>query len=262
MTDKRAKLVYWIGGVTAMTLPAWVRARWPLSPCVCPSSQSPDGTRCTGVYVGRPDTVVQLGSDPWTWCDVGAAGEDVQIGMVGPVSPSYFARDPGAMLFPSFSVRLGDGQEWMIPIANPMLDSCALPSVERCSRTGTWRQEVKAEYNALSEYALDLANQATANYHATGSPSVDDATGRDMLAKAVAVNYDLAPCEMGALGLFDRECYAGVVLALIDWPGISEQLEAGTTDGNPTGPPAAAGDTANGGTGEVATTGPPAPISG
>jgi len=156
------------------------------------------------------------------------------IGVARNVQPEQFARP---RQFRGYAVELGDGNAWMIPIANPFAPECSLPAHD-VLRDGVWVRQIADRYIALSARAADLSAQVRAavlaGKAADGLPMDDDEL-RNLFAAVLALNYDLTLQEMSALRLFSPDTYWPVVAAFIDWATTEKALEDLARQGDPFG---------------------------
>ena len=155
---------------------------------------------------------------------------DVWIGARKDAAPESFAR---ARQYSGYRRVLGDGREWLIPVANPLARACSLPSHDVLA-DGAWQRRIDDAYAALSDRAADLNAQVRAAVLDGRSESIDmpDDDLRHIMADCLALNYDLTLAEMSALRLFSPAVYWPVVSALIDWEGTRAAM-AEAMEGRP-----------------------------
>lgn len=146
----------------------------------------------------------------------------VWLGARKDATPQQFARP---RQFTGYRRLLGDGNDWIIPIANPFARLCGLPAHD-VLRDGAWTREIAEQYLALSERATAMACQVRIAVLEGRAEGIDMPDGelRQLMADVVALNYDLTLAEMSVLRLFDPSVYWPVVSALIDWDGTREAL--------------------------------------
>lgn len=171
------------------------------------------------------------------------------VGFTKGYMPEDFDRE---RMFIGPLVKLGDDQEWQIPIANPMCETSSLPFVEvRNPETGDWEKEVKEEFRSLSDKALEVAGMFMASARAGemvwagGEEEV-----RGIFCDIISLNYDLTRDEIEALMLMDPRTYSPVMEAFVDWETMCTlaALAAEETNAqNPTGGTPDGNDTASGG---------------
>lgn len=130
------------------------------------------------------------------------------------------------------AVKLGDGNLWEIPVANPLVDTCSLP----CSDVlvdQTWQRFPDDAHAPLADAAIELASAYRQAAVDGGDFRFDDDRLRQICGLAISANYNLTLQEMSALRLFNAEVWPRIVEALIDWPTYLrilqlQLLEAGT----------------------------------
>lgn len=139
----------------------------------------------------------------------------IWIGARKDAAPEAFAR---ARQYDGYRRVLGDGREWLVPVANPLAATCRLPSHDVLT-DGTWQRRIDDAYTALSDRAAELSARVRAAVLDGRSEGIDmpDDDLRAIMADCLALNYDLTLAEMSALRLFSPAVYWPVVSALIDW---------------------------------------------
>jgi hypothetical protein len=168
------------------------------------------------------------------WVKVAAAG--YWVGFRQGLRPAELARPvqlPGAL------VRLADGQDWLIPYANPCFPSCGLPYVQVRDVTGVWQREIKAEYAELSELALDWSGRLRRALLERSALEFEEAELLRAFCRILAVNYALTLDEIEALRLLEPVTYLPVLEAFTDFASQRALLaaclrEAEETRQNPT----------------------------
>ena len=134
-----------------------------------------------------------------------------------PVRPDQLAR---AEQRPGHLVRLGDGQEWLIPVARLASGGPGLPRRRAIRADGSIGWEVDAAYRELS----DFANIAWDARNGAACDVTEDDLDR-FAALALGVNYRIGLTEAVALGLFTDISLRGIVDALLDWPEVLRIIE-------------------------------------
>lgn len=220
----QASLLYWFPGRIEPAPAYAARFRDPAGQergCFSRSSQGPEtGVRgCLASPMHDVCVVYQPHAQRWdrlspdTW--IGAAKEKA--------SPERFARP---RQYNGYRRTLGDGHEWLIPVANPFARLCSLPAHD-VLRDGAWVREVDENYRALSERAAELSAEvriAVLERREEIDCAPSDADMRNLMANILALNYDLTIEEMSALRLFDPSMYWSVVSAFIDWEETRSSL--------------------------------------
>lgn len=238
-----APILYWFA--KTLDVPAPWRARFELSGrfrgCRAAQSDGPEAS-VSGCLATPYEVIGGLTYSPLLqrW-DKLAPG--VWIGAARRATPADFAR---AEQRPGVEVEMGDGHRWLIPIANPYVARCTLPQWHRLGLDGHWDRVVVDAYLAIAERAADIAARMRAAV-ISGSTSmpVGDTELRDVIAAALAVNYDLTIAECSVLRLFTDETITVATHVLVDWPAIERALNAiAASGGEPTGAPFANGASA------------------
>lgn len=124
-------------------------------------------------------------------------------------------------------VRMGDGQEWLIPAALKFaeIDStlarvCPLPHRMVRDEEGKWgRGPIVGRYAALLTAAQGFFDWFI---NAAGGEDekayIERATIADLVCEALAVNYHLSATEIDLLGLLQEDNLEVAARAVIDWP--------------------------------------------
>ena len=158
--------------------------------------------------------------DVQRWDDMG----DYWIGVMNDAAPEDFAHDE--LLSPALAIPLADGNEWWIPIANPLVETCALPAWEKLDAAGNWVKEVKSDFAEISLVAAGFAGRLRESYLRGEDSNIPNSELRGILAKVIALNYDLSLVEMSVLRLFSEEIYWTAFCAFLDWGAMQELLDA------------------------------------
>ena len=190
---------------------------------------------------------------PFAYHDNEGREQSYYIGVAKDADASEFQR-PATLGGSIVELEHGD---WIIPVANPLLDENDLPYHEMPDGLGGWHKEYKEAYVEASDVAIELCGQLREVFvqqSETGEVALDmsDDDFRKNIATMIGVNYDLTLVEMGALRLFDRAKYLSLMFAFLDAEEmmrmiVQEQEEANGTL-NPTEGPADGKSIASGGT--------------
>lgn len=153
--------------------------------------------------------------------------EAVYIGADGRATPDLFLRDDHRG---GRTVRLADGHEWVIPVANPMVRTCSLPTWDRLTYRRTWERVLQDQWADLGQRAADFAAMlreriAAGDGHTTKA-TVDEAQARALVADALAVNYYVSVQELSVLRVFSVEACTAALFAIIDWEAVQEAFLA------------------------------------
>lgn len=181
----------------------------------------PDGNR--GYIASRESSGVGYYPHLQTWAD----GGDCWVGWYNssPPGPNDFAVDE---LIDGHAVRLGDGKEWMIPVARQFPQGTKLPQTLRLGSSGL-TQVVAPAYVELWEKACRIADIMLGN--ADDADVSAESMFRTAL-QALQVNYVVSLPEVNALGLFTDVAVRGILQAMIDLPSILEYAKKKEGQGN------------------------------
>lgn len=163
-------------------------------------------------------------------------------------------------------VTLGDGRDWLIPQANPLLATCSLDYREVIV-DHHWQRLPAPAHELIANYALELAAAYRQALLSDCQFEFDDDRLRTIACAAIAHNYHLSPQEMSLLRIFHADAWRAIIETLIDWPAYLQLLtaqlaEAGTaTAADPTDSRAtpATNATASGSPATSQPTSPPSP---
>jgi len=188
----------------------------------------PDGGR--GVLIALdPEPDCGLGYDPaaQTWCQ--AAGGTLWLGYPNDARPS-----PQDLLreevVAGHLVRLGDGQEWMVPTARYFAGGSTLPQSIVLGPNGEKVTRALPRFAALSRHADRCAQNIRILMGMDERPkdwqamSVDE--GWDICVDALALNYRLGPNEVSLLELVTTQNMQHILEALCDWQTVQAVAEA------------------------------------
>jgi len=191
-----------------------------LDPCAV--ARGPDGA--AGVIVAEADTAPKLGmyADEQTWRKV--PGTECWVGMftAAPPKPDELARRE---LLDGHLVTLGDGQQWLAPMARRIVEYegqpvgvTVLPRRRQFDADGRWtRGGPVAKYARLWDVAERWWQEilrATAN----DALQFEFDDENDAATVALAANYRIGPAEVDLLGLFDDDSVSAILCALVDRP--------------------------------------------
>lgn len=154
-----------------------------------------------------------------TWTPVGATGYYTGVDPADPPTPSDLARP---LQRDGHVVRLGDGRDWLVPVARAVDGTTPLPRAVTWDGHDWGLGDVETAYRALFAAACRLWNGLRERAATAGEETVT-VTVRDeidLAAAALAVNYRVGPTELAVLGLLTTETAGRVCLACIDWPGV------------------------------------------
>lgn len=149
-------------------------------------------------------------------------------------------------------VRLGDDQEWLIPVARAFIAEdnaawyIALPEATDVDDEGNWvRGGVVQRYRELWEIAQRWWDAVHGAINAANSQEDEQRVRflfeelNDAALLALSTNYRVGRAEVGLLGLFDDQVPRTILNALVDMPTIEAWLKkkgapaGSTTDDGP-----------------------------
>lgn len=215
-----------------------------------------DGATC--VYDGDAQRWTKAQTEPEVW-----------VGVRTDTLPEQLRRRQS---LGGVSVTLGDGQRWLIPVCNPQSPRCRLPGYDTLV-DGERTRIVDDAYARLAAEAMALGGQVREGLFTDEHYRLefDDTEWFERIAQIIALNYDITPQEVGALGLLrTAEHYRDVLSAWMDLEAMVElaviAMAQAREDGtsarlNPTGATPATSPTASGAPTPAATS-PPSPTSG
>jgi len=175
-----------------------------------------------GVVVGPTSDVIY---DPSR--QVWKEGKDYFIGWEkeqGQPKPEELRRK---VIFPGHWVKLGDGNEWLIPVARYCGGETGLERAITMDRDGKVRQEILEKYKEFYEYAAWYLSWIGLD---GGDPeTVKDKTEAEfymMCCRILGVNYRVGANEVSALQLLTNRVEIEIIKALADWPSWVKMMEA------------------------------------
>jgi len=160
-----------------------------------------------------------------------APGKRYWVGVArsDPPKPCELARDEQ---LPGHPVKLGDGNEWLIPVARRYVtmdgDSGwirALPRSLKVNDEGHWEPgDVIAQYRPLWEEVLRVQElfQRNARGDRSALADLDFDTEAALVVLALKANYFVDVVEASLLQLVDTKVFVPVMEALSDMPGFKE----------------------------------------
>jgi hypothetical protein len=142
------------------------------------------------------------------------------IGCLRGVAPDAFRREQTRA---GYLVPMGDGQRWQVPVANPFLSTCALPRWDVLGPSG-WTAQVQDQFSGLADRAAEAAAKMREAALFRRELELEEDWLRQLMADALAVNYDLTMQELSVLRVFSAESLANAIRALVDWPEMERVL--------------------------------------
>lgn len=185
------------------------------------TAAGPDGCQGVVAWVGDAHAPKQPGyfSETQTWGE--CASGQFWLGYVNaePPTPRDLVR---LEQVPGYLLALGDGHEWMIPVARVSAGDMQtmLPQIMRLDNNGGRVYETPAKYDGLVEYAART-------FEALQSGSeLGDGFKWDACVEALGTNYRVTGWEVSALKLLTVQLANLVLLGLCDWISFAKVREA------------------------------------
>lgn len=188
---------------------------------------------------GKAGIVIAYEPENQRWQQV---DDTLWIGADKNANPEQFAR-PKVDALPVFWVRLGDGNQWSIPVINPEIETCSLPVVEVLKR-GVWGNEVIGKFSDIANRCAEIHGKLVAGIldalkqgvDFEGLPDYPKEKMRQLAIDVLNISYDLTAQEMSVLHLLREDAYFAVVESAMDISTIVEivnDMEAGQTTATP-----------------------------
>ena len=131
---------------------------------------------------------------------------------------------------PGHAVCLGDGQQWIVPIARQVVSGSVLPQQGVLNADGEWELVALPEYAALWADASRVWKTIVVNYGwEERTEDHRDFTIEelfDLACRVLTTNYYLNRFAISALGLLRTDNAELVSEAVVDIPGLIELLKA------------------------------------
>jgi len=200
--------------------------------CFAADAEGPAGKGKRGCMAATlPRCLLQYKPDRQRWDEV---ADGVFIGADKFAKPEMFLRENSRI--GGRGVAMADGNQWVMPVANPFVQSLQLPVWHRRNKKKLWENVVRDEFRELSDRAMDLCQQLIGQVresrNAGGENGVvmefrlDDEVLRGLIADALALNYDVTLEELSALRVFAPDVYWPAIETLLDWPEVLNVLDA------------------------------------
>ncbi|MFA5658661.1 MAG: hypothetical protein WC900_05195 [Oscillospiraceae bacterium] len=211
MKFQTPKIQYFFKGITKLDFPEKFKYRFP-EPISHKQTAGPDGLGllCSPLK----DCICEYNKEVQNWQKLAGTW----IGFSKDFQPSDILRSDAVGGYP---VKLGDGRDWVIPVAMLDAPNFSLPQYETLDDNGNWVFATDDRYGHLSIMAKELWNSVNDDGHF----SMDENKVRNICISAIAVNYDITDFECAALKLLTKTAYQGIMEALIDLPGKKEIIE-------------------------------------
>lgn len=150
-----------------------------------------------------------------------------------------------------YSVLLGDGNRWNIPVARMDPDGEDLSTLDKSigmDRDGRLTMKPMSRYDALIDYASTAWDMFVHNHDAEAveAPIADEAFKFDAAVSALSSNYHVTKWEVSLLRLITLSSQVHILSAICDWPTymrrVSERQKKTASDSMSDGSSTADGD--------------------
>lgn len=176
---------------------------------------SPGPDKKVGCVIARNNSRRGIGyyPDRQTW----RQGKCFWVGIDNEDKPTPKDLERPEMLW-GHKVRLGDNQEWQIPIAHAVDKRMIL------GNDGQWESGAALErFDVLNEHAEKIWSVLfTTVEENANSPIITNEEGAGMCVHALALNYYVGPQEVDLLGVLTSRNVQTVLKAIVDLPTIIE----------------------------------------
>ncbi len=183
---------------------------------VCNANTGPGGK--PGTVICSTDKYFSPGyrKSKQTWRKM--LGTDIYLGWEKdkkPTEETLIRPDP----IEGHAVKLGDGQNWSIPIARYVNGSTAFEKVNVFDGTEWIPGTVKEQYKKLFN---DACSKWDTMINAEVGKSITFTDDCNIVSNAMAINYRIGPHEISALGLLTTQTQRKALQAVVDWPTLEE----------------------------------------
>jgi len=196
------------------------------SPTRCPVTRGPDGAAGVVVSCDEPMRVRYVPAEQ-TWGPVPGTEAWVGYWRDAPPGPGDLER---ARMLVGHRHRLGDGQEWIIPLARGVLVSgdellgslSVIPCTRKLDAGGSWvNGDPLPQYREFGAIAARWFDAVVAANDA-GGPVQYDYDEEDDAAAVLGVNYRIGRAEISLRGLFATYTAREVLYLIMDSPTLVE----------------------------------------
>ena len=162
--------------------------------------------------------------DRQRWAKAAGSGEYwLGYDTAEPPTPAHLER---AEIIDGHLVRLGDGQQWLVPVARMFSGGTALPQAIVLGPNGEKVLRALPAYVAIARHADRVATDI----------HIGMSDGWDIAVEALALNYRIGPDEASLLQLLTTPIVPNVLEALVDVPTLRavarQRLEAAASKKN------------------------------
>jgi hypothetical protein len=186
----------------------------------CPSP-GPDGARNGMLASPFSDVLVEYDETNYKWRKM--SGTHIAVLKKPKPSPLDFFIPELVQDAMGYSVILGDGQKWLIPVAKIDSRNYSLPVRDMLDESGKLVLEVDERYEEISSLAEKIWNSLDEDGHI----NLDEDFIRSVCIAAIRVFHNIGELEIYALGLLTKASYKGILEAVIDrhgWTEIAKEL--------------------------------------
>jgi hypothetical protein len=150
------------------------------------------------------------------------------IGVLRDLKPEMVKRDSVPRSITGNPVRMADGNDWILPVANPFsrrlgLPACSVPVVT--DGKTVWRKRVIDQYADLAAQAEAIAAQLRESViDGRGTITIPDDQIREILGQALSLFYDITLPEIAVAGLVNPDDCLQAIHVLTDWRAMEEEF--------------------------------------
>lgn len=201
------------------------------------ASMNPGPDKGSGVVFSMPGRGAAgpslQAADKAVWEKIPGLEAWVGFDPAAPPRPADLERE---RIFEGYSVDLGDGQTWVVPVVREIRGTTVLPRSRKWDGVAWSDGEILPRYRQLFSDACKVWDRMTGGD--AGTEIVAVTVDTDLAARALALNYRLGPAEISHLGLFDTRSESEALGAVLDLPmlrAIKKKLDSGIEGGPPGG---------------------------
>lgn len=165
-------------------------------------------------YMPKEQTWTPVGDGSLLWIGVDSAE---------PPTPEEMARKKQ---YDGYSVLLGDGNRWSVPVVRAPDDTTSLPRDMVWDATGRLIEPIKPLYESYWNESKE-----TAAWVFDGVKPDDYGRALELAVRALSINYRFGRNEQNILRVIDSETLAGLLIATVD--GMQKKSLTSTTPGQP-----------------------------
>jgi hypothetical protein len=121
-----------------------------------------------------------------------------------------------------YSLELGDGNQWTVPVVRRPDGSSELPTSMSWDATGAYTEPIKAAYRGIWERVQPVASWL----YRESDEAILRSEALRICIDVLALNYRFSAAEQRVLSLIDSETYLLILAAAVDLPRASEIVSA------------------------------------